>query len=42
MGVTAEPDIASLRARIRTADEQYYNRGHSDLSDADYDRLLPS
>ena len=40
MGVTAEPDIASLRAAIRTADEQYYNRGHSDLSDAEYDALF--
>ena len=35
--MTAEHDIASLRDRIRTADDQYYNRGHSDLSDADYD-----
>jgi DNA ligase (NAD+) len=40
VGVTAEPDIASLRAAIRTADEQYYNRGHSDLSDAEYDALF--
>jgi DNA ligase (NAD+) len=38
--VTAEHDIASLRERIRTADDQYYNRGHSDLSDADYDALF--
>ena len=38
--MTAEHDIASLRDRIRTADDQYYNRGHSDLSDADYDALF--
>jgi len=38
--VTAEHDIASLRERIRTADDQYYNRGHSDLGDADYDALF--
>ncbi|MFN7588759.1 MAG: DNA ligase LigA-related protein, partial [Planctomycetota bacterium] len=38
--MTAEHDIASLRERIRTADDQYYNRGHSDLSDADYDALF--
>lgn len=38
--MTAEHDIASLRARIRTADDQYYNRGHSDLGDAEYDVLF--
>jgi DNA ligase (NAD+) len=40
--VTAEPepDLEALRARIRTADDQYYNRGHSDLTDADYDALF--
>ncbi|MBK8101635.1 MAG: NAD-dependent DNA ligase LigA [Planctomycetes bacterium] len=32
--------IDDLRASIRAADDQYYNRGHSDLSDADYDRLF--
>ncbi|MGB3966500.1 MAG: NAD-dependent DNA ligase LigA, partial [Planctomycetota bacterium] len=38
--MTAEREIAELRARIRTADDQYYNRGWSDLSDAEYDRLF--
>lgn len=40
MAVTAETELATLRARIRTADDQYYNRGHSDLSDAEYDTLF--
>ncbi|MBL8755969.1 MAG: NAD-dependent DNA ligase LigA [Planctomycetes bacterium] len=38
--MTAESEIDDLRRRIRTADEQYYNRGHSDLTDADYDALF--
>jgi DNA ligase (NAD+) len=38
--VTVRQDIDKLRAAIRTADEQYYNRGHSDLSDAEYDALF--
>ena len=38
--MTAEHEIESLRARIRQADDQYYNRGHSDLSDAEYDTLF--
>ncbi len=39
--MTAEPpDIDDLRRRIRVADEQYYNRGHSDLTDAEYDALF--
>jgi len=38
--VTARQDIDKLRAAIRAADEQYYNRGHSDLSDAEYDELF--
>lgn len=33
-----EERLAELRASIRRADEQYYNRGHSDVTDADYDR----
>ena len=37
---TVESEIGQLRARIRTADEQYYNRGHSDLTDAEYDALF--
>lgn len=35
-----EAEIATLRARIRTADDQYYNRGASDLTDAEYDQLF--
>jgi len=38
--VTAENEIDDLRRRIRDADDQYYNRGHSDLSDAEYDALF--
>lgn len=38
--MTAEHEIASLRARIRAADDQYYNRGHSDVTDAEYDALF--
>ncbi len=38
--MTARQDIDKLRAAIRAADDQYYNRGHSDLSDAEYDRLF--
>ena len=41
--MTAEPDIREideLRRKIRVADDQYYNRGFSDLSDAEYDRLF--
>jgi len=38
--VNAEAEIQDLRAKIRAADDQYYNRGHSDLSDAEYDRLF--
>jgi len=29
--------VAALRDKIRGADEQYYNRGYSDVTDADYD-----
>ncbi|MCA8953663.1 MAG: NAD-dependent DNA ligase LigA [Planctomycetes bacterium] len=29
--------LEALRARIRAADDQYYNRGHSDWTDAEYD-----
>jgi len=32
--------IAELHASIRRADDQYYNLGHSDLSDADYRRAV--
>jgi DNA ligase (NAD+) len=38
--VTAANRLAELRAAIRAADDQYYNRGWSDLTDADYDRLF--
>ncbi len=38
--MTAEHEVADLRARIRAADDQYYNRGHSDLTDAEYDQLF--
>ncbi len=34
----AEQRIAELRAKIRLADDQYYNRGHSDFTDAEYDQ----
>ena len=40
VAVTAEHDAETLRAKIRAADDQYYNRGHSDLTDADYDALF--
>ncbi|MEO6594751.1 MAG: NAD-dependent DNA ligase LigA [Planctomycetota bacterium] len=32
--------IEELRRQIRTADDQYYNRGYSDLTDAEYDALF--
>jgi len=38
--VTASHRIQELRAQIRQADDQYYNRGHSDLTDAEYDALF--
>ncbi|MBX3462744.1 MAG: NAD-dependent DNA ligase LigA [Planctomycetes bacterium] len=38
--MSVRQDIDRLRARIRTADDQYYNRGYSDISDADYDALF--
>lgn len=38
--MTAEHEIETLRARIRIADDQYYNRGYSDISDAEYDGLF--
>lgn len=38
--MTIGPEIEQLRARIRRADDQYYNRGHSDISDAEYDQLF--
>jgi DNA ligase (NAD+) len=38
--VTAKQEIEALRAQIRGADDQYYNRGHSDISDAEYDVLF--
>ncbi|MFN9334131.1 MAG: DNA ligase LigA-related protein [Planctomycetota bacterium] len=38
--MTAKQQIEALRAQIRVADDQYYNRGHSDLSDAEYDVLF--
>ena len=38
--MTAASEIDRLRAQIRAADDQYYNRGHSDLADAEYDQLF--
>ncbi|HEU4417759.1 MAG TPA: NAD-dependent DNA ligase LigA [Planctomycetota bacterium] len=38
--MTVPHDLEELRRRIRTADDQYYNRGHSDLTDAEYDQLF--
>jgi len=38
--VTARDEIRRLREQIRVADDQYYNRGHSDISDAAYDELF--
>jgi DNA ligase (NAD+) len=38
--VTVASEIDELRARIRAADDQYYNRGYSDLTDAEYDALF--
>lgn len=38
--MTVEVELEALRARIRAADDQYYNRGHSDLTDAEYDVLF--
>ena len=38
--MTAKQQLEALRAQIRVADDQYYNRGHSDLSDAEYDVLF--
>ena len=38
--MTVRQDIQQLRERIRTADDHYYNRGYSDLSDAEYDELF--
>ena len=38
--MTAKQEIEALRAQIRGADDQYYNRGHSDISDAEYDVLF--
>lgn len=38
--MTVEHEIETLRARIRTADDQYYNRGYSDIPDAEYDGLF--
>ncbi|MBL9077242.1 MAG: NAD-dependent DNA ligase LigA [Planctomycetes bacterium] len=38
--MTVRKQLAELRTQIRQADDQYYNRGHSDLSDADYDVLF--
>jgi DNA ligase (NAD+) len=40
VGVTVPHDLEELRRRIRTADDQYYNRGYSDLTDAEYDQLF--
>lgn len=38
--MSVEHEIEALRARIRTADAQYYNDGQSDLEDVEYDALM--
>ena len=38
--MTVNAEIAELRERIRRADDQYYNDGQSDLTDAHYDELF--
>ncbi|HEX5052362.1 MAG TPA: NAD-dependent DNA ligase LigA [Planctomycetota bacterium] len=38
--MTTLHDLEELRRKIRLADDQYYNRGHSDLTDAEYDVLF--
>ena len=38
--MSVQDEIEQLRARIRLADDQYYNRGHSDVSDTEYDTLF--
>ena len=38
--MTAAQRLAELRDSIRLADDQYYNRGHSDLTDTEYDILF--
>jgi len=38
--VNAADEIDDLRKRIRAADDQYYNDGESDLTDAQYDELF--
>jgi DNA ligase (NAD+) len=38
--VTVADELEALRQQIRTADDQYYNRGYSDRTDADYDALF--
>ncbi len=38
--MSPQDDLAELRRKIHRADEQYYNRGYSDLSDAEYDALF--
>jgi len=40
VAVSVPHDLEELRRRIRTADDQYYNRGFSDLTDAEYDQLF--
>ncbi len=38
--MSVRQDIDKLRRRISAADDQYYNRGYSDISDAEYDALF--
>ena len=38
--MTAADEIEELRQRIRKADDQYYNDGESDLTDAQYDEMF--
>jgi len=38
--VTPADEIQELRRRIRAADDQYYNGGESELTDAQYDELF--
>ena len=38
--MTPAEELDELRRRIRAADDQYYNDGESDLTDAQYDELF--
>ena len=38
--VNPADELEELRQRIRAADDQYYNEGESELTDAQYDELF--